>query len=163
MPAMASNPRGVRLSVGEMKLPAALLTRPVRPPVANSSLTMSSTFLCNADVHAKGVDATLRKLRAPDGSGFIAHAFAPATNGNVSTQSQKFFSHGFAKTRATPGDQNALTRHQIVLKHGFPLIVHLSDVSQWPGRRVNRHTIVWFTLMPEREDRATLPRPINSQ
>ena len=43
MPAMASKPRGDIASVGQMKLPAALLTRPVKPPLSNSDSTISST------------------------------------------------------------------------------------------------------------------------
>src|SRR4051812_46501163 len=43
MLAMASNARDERLSVGAMKLPAALLIKPVSPPLANSDSTISST------------------------------------------------------------------------------------------------------------------------
>ena len=43
MLAIASKPRGERLSVGATKLPAALLTRPVRPPDCQSASTIAST------------------------------------------------------------------------------------------------------------------------
>ena len=120
MLAMASKARGDRLSVGAMKLPAALFTRPVRPPPSEQGLHHLLHRLGHADVHAEGVDAAAGKALAPGCRGFVAHGLAAAADGDVGAQREEAFGHGLAQAGAAAGDQDALAGEQLRCVHGIP-------------------------------------------
>ena len=58
MLAMASNPRGDRSSVRLMKLPAALLTRPVRAPPSAQTVSIMS-LIASGTRMSQGMPTTL--------------------------------------------------------------------------------------------------------
>ena len=89
MLAMASKARGDRLSVGAMKLPAALLTRPGEPAAVPQRLDHLLHRLRDADVDAEGVDAALGKLLAPGRGGLVADRLAAAADRDVGAQREE--------------------------------------------------------------------------
>ena len=86
--AMASKPRGDKSSVREMKLPAALLTRPVKRPVAENLLDHRFDRGGVADVDAVACDASAMRLHKLRG-GLVADALAPAADGDLGAEAEE--------------------------------------------------------------------------
>ena len=120
MLAMASKPRGDRLSVGAMKLPAALLTSPVRPPLANSASTISSTACAMRMSTPKVSMRRFRELARARPSAVASHTALRRPQMATSAPScEEALGHGLAQAGAAAGDQDALALHEIGLKHRF--------------------------------------------
>ena len=108
MLAIASKPRGDRSCVREMKLPAALLTRPVSGPLAENLL--DHRFDCSgiADVDADRL-ATLAAMRLHELlGGRVADLLAPPADGDFGSERQEALGHRLAEPGAAAGDKNAL-------------------------------------------------------
>ena len=117
MPAMASKPRGDSASVGEMKLPAALFTSPVRPPLANSASTISSTA-CAMRMSTPKVSMRAFGNLPRQASAVASHTALRRPQMATSAPScEEPLGHGLAQAGAAAGDQDALALHEIGLKH----------------------------------------------
>ena len=123
MPATASKARGDRLSVGAMKLPAALLTSPLNHAGGPQRLDHVFDRGRIAYVDTEGVDAPVRVRGTPGGRGVVAHRFAPAADGHVGAQLQEALGHRLAQPGAAAGDQNALASHEFRVEHAVSPVV----------------------------------------
>lgn len=100
MSEIALNPRGERSFVREMKLPAALLTRPLIVPPAKASATMSSTASGTRMSQVMGVTLT---PRLPLISFAVSSSTLPRRPQiDLRAQHGRFVGHLPAKARAAP-------------------------------------------------------------
>jgi hypothetical protein len=95
MLATASNPRGERSSLREMKLPAALLMRSVSGPVSNHLVDAGAV----ADVDAMA-DHLAAVFVHQFLCGFVADDFAAAADVHLRAELKEFLGHAFAEPGA---------------------------------------------------------------
>ena len=117
---MASNPRDDRSSVREMKLPAALLTRPVSGAFAENLFDHRVDRGGVADVDAVARDASAMCFHEFVG-GRLADALAPAADGDFGAEAKKPLGHRLAEPRAAAGDEDFFARKQAVDEHVLSL------------------------------------------
>ena len=106
MLATASKPRGVRSSVREMKLPAALLMRSVSGAFGENRLDHLVDRQRVADIDAvAGHPAAMQVHQL--GRGFVANALAAAADMDLGAELEEARGHRFAEPGAAAGDEDA--------------------------------------------------------
>ena len=116
MLATASKPRGVRSSVREMKLPAALLMRSVRGPLVQIASIISST------ARALRISTPWLTTRPPCRS---INSVAVSSQTLLrrpqiwtsAPSSKKALGHGFAEPGAASGDEDAPAGEELFAEH----------------------------------------------
>ena len=113
MLAMASKARGDRSSVRLMKLPAALLTRPVSAPPSAQTVSIISAIASGTRMsQAMPIDLAAVRRRVSSLARRLDHPAAPAADIDLGAQHQAGLGHHLAQARAAAGDQDALALHQ---------------------------------------------------
>ena len=123
-----------------MKLPAALLTRPVSAPPSDQIWSIIS-LIASGTRMSQALRDHLAAVRGHQLVGrLLQHAAAPAADVDLGAQDQEGLGHHLAKARAAAGDEDALAlhqagfEHQIVRGHG---VLHrcFPDIGDCPGGR----------------------------
>ncbi len=148
--AIALKPRGLKSSVREMKLPAALFTRPVSGPEAKISSTMRVDGLGVSDIDAESRDLAAMPLHEVCRR-LLANALAAAADENLSAEAEEAVGHRFAEARTATGDKNALAFEQALFEHRFSRAPRPKpDTAFSPARITKQSSQKWHSRFWEK-------------
>ena len=116
MLAIASKPRGDRSSVGETKLPAALLTRPVSGPCGEDVLDHLVDRERVADVDAEGCHAAAMQVHQSAAVSSQTLLRRPQM-WTSAPSSRKPLGHRLAEAGAAAGDKDASSSEELFSEH----------------------------------------------